>query len=561
MVYIPNLESYKIISFDIFDTLLLRPYIDPQEVLKVMEEQEHAVGFAKARKKSDAQTYRECIARGGETTIEAAYELIPQWKHMMQKEMELERKVLCVNPEMKALWDECGKQGKKRVIVSDMYLPSEFLKKVLVENGIEGWDGFYLSRDYDCRKSSGKLFEIMLKDQNVKPDDVFHIGDNMDSDVEQPMKLGIHAEHYRKISERFFEICPFAHYIDQRLAGVLALGWHKFQYEHSNATYWNRLGFTIGGVLGYMYVKWIVETSKKLGINRLMFVARDGYIWQKICNELYPEIETEYVYAPRITSIVVNGAQGNDPWAIADRQRYIDTHLKGTDTKKIRDEYIQYLSTLNIDKHTALIDGCSSSFSAQCLMETCIGNPIFTFYLHAMGNIHHAAAFYQTNLYPLPFHMLLEFIFGAPNKPIKGIDAAGPIYNNNIPKEELFKISVSEEICIGSLECAKHLSYLSLDLAPNEWCGYANTFMTYLTDEDRSELSKASNAPDIEQKSFNSVIWKPLSERKFRIQRFGRVSIRIHIYIKSIVHKYEISPRRFSHTKTDVRVRYKVINK
>lgn len=552
-----NYRNVSCISFDIFDTLLLRPYIDPQELWKVLEEQEHAVGYAKARKKADAQTYRECIARGGETTIEAAYNLIPQWKHLMQKEMELERKVLCVNPEMKALWDECGKEGKKRVIVSDMYLSSDFLKKVLVENGIEGWDGFYLSRDYDCRKSSGNLFEIMLKDQNVKPEDVLHIGDNMESDVEQPMKLGIHAEHYSKISERFSDICPFARHIDQRLAGALALGWHKFQYENPNATYWNRLGFTMGGVLGYLYVKWIVETSKRLGINRLMFVARDGYIWQKICNELYHEIETEYVYAPRLTSIAINGAHGNDPWAIADRQRYIDTHLKGADAKKIKDEYTCYVSTLNIDEHTALVDGCSSGFSAQCLMETCLGKPVFTFYLLAMAEMHNAASLYNTKLYSLPFQMLSEFIFGAPTNPIIGIANGEPIYDNNICKEEKFKISVAKQLCKGAMEASKVLKQNNISISPKDWLAYADHFMGNLSDEDINELSLANNAADVEQKDYQSIIWVP-QKQKFCFTRNGKFSCDVTVRYKDILHTITLYRKGIKYQRKDHTV---IINK
>ena len=41
---------------------------------------------------------------------------------------------LVVNPEMKAVYDEAIKQNKKIIIVSDMYLPADFIKKVLHKN-------------------------------------------------------------------------------------------------------------------------------------------------------------------------------------------------------------------------------------------------------------------------------------------------------------------------------------------------------------------------------------------------------------------------------------------
>ena len=65
-------------SFDIFDTLLLSPYTDPQEVWRVLEEPEGAKGFAKARKKAEKETYKRETKEGRETTINEKYERMPK---------------------------------------------------------------------------------------------------------------------------------------------------------------------------------------------------------------------------------------------------------------------------------------------------------------------------------------------------------------------------------------------------------------------------------------------------------------------------------------------------
>ena len=260
----------KLYSFDIFDTLLLRPYADPQEVWKVLEEEEKSFGFAKERKAADAITYRRLAKRGGETSLEEAYDLIPQWKHLMQKEMDLERRVLRGNPELLNMWNEIGKKGFRRIIVSDMYLPSDFIKSVLQENGFGDYDAFYLSRDYNARKATGELFKIVIKEEHVNFDEIIHIGDNLHSDVKIPQRLGMQIHYHPKIIERLYKTCPFTRQINGRLSGVMALGWHQFCMEHPNHTYWNRFGFMLGGVLGYLYVKWIVDTAKKNGKNHLI---------------------------------------------------------------------------------------------------------------------------------------------------------------------------------------------------------------------------------------------------------------------------------------------------
>ena len=518
-------------SFDIFDTLLLRPYANPQHLWKELEERENAKGFAEARRKADAITFKKAISTDNETTIEEAYNLMPQYKSLMQKEFDLEREVLRANPEMLSLWKELGKQGKRRVIVSDMYLPSEFIKSVLNENGFDGWDGFYLSRDYNVRKSSGKLFRVMLKEENVNPDEVLHIGDNIDSDVKQPHKLGIQTQHYQKLIDRLWKICPFLRYVDGRLSSVLALGWHQFKTLHPNCTYWHKLGFMLAGVLGYVYVKWIANTAKTIGKNRLMFVARDGYVWEKICNEIYPNIETYYFYAPRITSVAVNGVIGADPYAIKDRQIYFNTHLQDADLESIKREYQLYLQQFVFDENTAIVDGCSSGFSAQKLVETIVGHNVFSFYLLAMAQKHYAASLYSTNLYSLQWQMLSEFLFGSPEKPIKGVSANGPIYKQNIADQERFKISVSKEISEGAVACAKILHQENVKVSARDWLEYIDLFMAYLTKEDKKYLSMAQNATDVEQKHFGDVTYIPYSRHKIRLTKYTfQLNFKSHLW-------------------------------
>ena len=158
----------KVYSFDIFDTLLLRPFIDPQEVWKLLEEREKVKGFAALRKHADEITYADAIAHNTETTLESAYRMLPiEWTYMMHKEMELERKVLTPNPEMKKVWEQAKKEGVKRVIVSDMYMPLSFIKDVLTENGFGDWDALYLSRDRKVRKPEQPVKGSVLQEDTL----------------------------------------------------------------------------------------------------------------------------------------------------------------------------------------------------------------------------------------------------------------------------------------------------------------------------------------------------------------------------------------------------------
>ena len=125
------ISAFDVISFDIFDTLLLRPLPDPQDVWRMVKETSGAKGFAEARRTADARTYAAATKCGGETTLDEAYALIPAWACMKDKELACEDQLLVPNPEVVALWRKAGELGKKRVIVSDMYLPAVFVKKLL----------------------------------------------------------------------------------------------------------------------------------------------------------------------------------------------------------------------------------------------------------------------------------------------------------------------------------------------------------------------------------------------------------------------------------------------
>ena len=560
-------EMIKIYSFDIFDTLLLRPYTDPQGVWKILEEQENCKGFAKFRKEADAKTYATATKEDRETTIEEAYSIMPhKYQALMKKEIELERKVLCANPEMLEKWERAKSEGKKRILVSDMYLPQEIIEDILIEKGIKGWDAFYLSRTYNARKTTGKLFEIMLRKEDVKPNEVLHIGDNIHSDIKIPKSLGISTCQYEKISDQLYKAFPFTKYINQRLTGCIALGYHKFicsfLQNGVNPSYWNKIGYVIGGILGYSYIRWITETARKRGIKRLMFIARDGYIWNKICKELYPEFQTDYIYAPRITSISVLGATGADPIAIEDRKQYIKNNLNNVDNNAIKKEYTKYISRYSFGKEVAIIDGCSSGFSAQCLIEKTIGHPVFTFYEVAMAKMHNAAALLSTDLYTPPFLFLSEFLFGSPEKPIIGIKDNHPIFKKDMSKEEPFKTLVSNDIEKGCIECAKFLYKNNIIFASEQWINFLNTFMQNLTPQDKKSLELAKDAGDIEQKNFNNVIWVPIINRKkIRITRIGRFSVKLIIFIWNKEHTFIISRTHYSHKIRDYNIKYNVITK
>ena len=129
-----------------------------------MELRENAKGFAKDRGKIEKEVYAQFRKKGAEPLFNDLYSRIPQWASMKEKELIYERESIIVNPEMFEVWQRAGWRGKKRIIVSDMYLPQDFLEELLRKNGITGWDGFYLSNTNQSNKSDGSLFKKVINE-------------------------------------------------------------------------------------------------------------------------------------------------------------------------------------------------------------------------------------------------------------------------------------------------------------------------------------------------------------------------------------------------------------
>ena len=186
------IDNFDVISFDVFDTLLLRPLMNPYDLFELVEKQSGAKGYARARTRAGLDSLQRVLCtNAGERSLEEIYSLIPEYAHLRDAECAMEDRLLVGNPEMIALYNEAKRKGKKVVIVSDMYLSGDFIRKKLRDVGIDNWDGFFLSSERKCRKDTGALFEVMLREMNVIPARVLHIGDTESADFNRALEKGI----------------------------------------------------------------------------------------------------------------------------------------------------------------------------------------------------------------------------------------------------------------------------------------------------------------------------------------------------------------------------------
>ena len=570
------LPQFDVISFDIFDTLLLRPYLKPHDLWRDLEAREGAVGFAKAREEADGRSYEIARQAGNEPTLDAVYARIPQWGAMKERELALEHAVLTANPEMVSVWNKAGESGKRRVIISDMYLPGDFLQKVLREKGIDGWDGFYVSSDCQKKKRTGDLFQLMLSEMGIKGEQVFHIGDHPLADVEKANGKDIPALLYPKVTDRFLAALPFVPaFLATRPSlekdlyiGALALGWHLYACEHSGWTYWHRLGFLFAGTLGYAYMKWAGERAREKGIDHFMMVARDGYILEKISHVVNPDIRTDYFYASRFSALFALQYFGAFGEGVVRRRRLCMNYLEHEEgvlfseaekkaflekgempevAKKAFDTVSQrermalktYFGQFAIKpRRTALIDGTSGHFTVQRLLDSILEQPIHVFYLLTIVPPQNAETFYRCPFSVARFLGFSEFLFGAPTPPVDRVREGKPEFKSDSLFFERFKMSVCPQLEQGAVACAETFARFGQKISKDLWLDWNDAFMDNQSLEDREKLSLARDtiAPGHEDGYFD-VIRPPEPEKVIRIfgravlgvrwQRFGETQLRV----------------------------------
>ena len=546
------IPEFDVISFDIFDTLLLRTYFTPSDLWKDMEIKEGALGFAEDRYKADRKLYALSRENGREPIWDEVYAEIPQWKLLKEKELVYERMAICANPEMLDVWEKAGQLGKKRIITSDMYLPQSFLENILEVNGISGWDGFYLSNARQLKKRDGGLFKKIIEEQGYSATQILHIGDNEEADYSMPKSLGIVAYLYPKVIDKFLCECPFIRGFvknpsdieKRRLTGCLAIGWHRFKCKHSKWSYWNRLGFLFAGTLGYIYMRFVGEEAKQRGITHLMMVARDCYILEKIFNMLYPEIRTDYFYASRISALLAMQYYGNFGQGVINRrktalryfrekmkldisedvaQHFIECGELPVNVQQIFDQFAQneqlqlkvYFSRFDISSNnTAIVDGTSGHFTVQKLVSSTVGEEIFTFYLQTLKPTVNGKTLFQCGWDDARYLSFSEFLFCAPSAPVERIKDGKPVFIENLPVVEKIKMSLSVQIEEGALACANFLKQCECDFSKFTWLDFNDEFMDNQSLEDKEMLSIALDSLDPEHKGdFFSVICR-LPEEK-----------------------------------------------
>lgn len=285
---IKKIKTYECVSFDIFDTLLKRDIVRPTDIFDIVGATHHDPGFKNKRIKIESDLRKNLEKE--EITLQDIYDAMGQeYASYKENELRVEKKVLQLNHPLYEVYQYCKENHKRVLIISDMYLPSDFLQAILKKFKIE-YDACFISSDYGAQKVTGNLFKIAIQKCQLQPSQVIHIGDSVRGDFLGARKAGVASVLLPKIINQ-------TKWVDLHNPENLKC-FDVFINNHINTAKsdYYQFGYAYFGPVLYGFIQWLHEAAKG---KKIFFFARDGYLVKKVYDQLFPDPKDDYIYLSR----------------------------------------------------------------------------------------------------------------------------------------------------------------------------------------------------------------------------------------------------------------------
>ena len=316
----------KLVSFDIFDTLVKRSTWDPADIFEFMQSEFiKIVPTHKSTKFSYWRSIAEEICRnkigsqfGSEdVTISQIYNVLGQilqlqtdiTNQLLDLEIKTELRFLSPRETGKQLLNFAITNGKKVVYTSDMYLEENHIRLILKRCGYPELP-LFLSSTLKILKSSGELFKYLIKYNSLDPKEILHIGDSWDTDICKAKKLSLETAFLPKAKDVFTNGYKFNQTNDLSHIGFLSganyttpnmimkskvfrsmLSLVSNRFFDNPFESWNpNSNFDANpDIIGYYPVgmhlvaisSWLTTLAKKYNSHNIIFLGRDGFLPQK----------------------------------------------------------------------------------------------------------------------------------------------------------------------------------------------------------------------------------------------------------------------------------------
>lgn len=277
-----EIDAAEAISFDFFDTLFIRTVLDPEDVFDIVGKKFHIEAFRDLRRAAQSKAFVRMHELGErEITFDGIYSCLGDIgvssEALKQAEYSIELSLVRPNAELIDLFLRVISSGKPVAITSDMYLPANFFRQALRKHALPEVLVLVSAEHNATKRDHGELFDVLASTLGVAHGKILHIGDNLRSDILQARAKGLATFQY--VEHRKPPDIKQATPESSVARGLLRTHVHQIPQES-----FKELGFLHGGPAAVGFLNWIEAQSKKDNIDRVLFLARDGYILNRLAN-------------------------------------------------------------------------------------------------------------------------------------------------------------------------------------------------------------------------------------------------------------------------------------
>ncbi|MDG0975184.1 rhamnan synthesis F family protein [Ilumatobacter sp.] len=318
------LQSADLVSVDLFDTLVLRPTLDPASLFEVLSLQfdaevktpedrartssaQLACGhdLVRFRRESEDQLRRSGEI-AGDVTLDEIYTnarsqhaaVANQLDRLKQLELDLERRVAIPRTWLieELLNDRIRSRQRngpprRYILMTDTTQPLNAIEDLLHQIGAgELFDDLYVSNACRARKDSGSMWELVRTLETPEAARWLHLGDNEFSDIQQAADRGLAWFHIpapgsaAQVKGVDTSLLAPGVRIGTELVGghglaALASSAHRFKADEDFAqTAMEDFGYGVLGPLTLSFINWLTHAARAREVDRLLFSARDGHL-------------------------------------------------------------------------------------------------------------------------------------------------------------------------------------------------------------------------------------------------------------------------------------------
>ncbi|EOS80740.1 hypothetical protein C817_01347 [Dorea sp. 5-2] len=316
-----KIDKAEVVSFDIFDTLIMRDVLYPRDIFLLVEKQ-MGHNFRNKRVRAEMDLY----VAGKNPRLEEIYEAIDE-KFSFGYELEVERNHLYRRESGGMALDYALGQGKEVYFVSDMYLESFVLEDILQEMGIPVQrNRILVSCEFGKSKNDGLFSELRNREKSRR---ILHIGDNFEADIEAARRYGIEDTFYIPSPLKMLEdscadsLLAYADTLENRLvigkfmAQVFSDGFLFSSSQGKIVITANRqIGSVFVAPFVYRFYGWMLQEAKKRKLTHILLAARDGRIFEQIYRffeeKNVRQTRMDYFYISRAVAVLAGIRDDDD---------------------------------------------------------------------------------------------------------------------------------------------------------------------------------------------------------------------------------------------------------